>query len=307
MGTYYIKTVERFDKELRDYFESHGWKSSREFPVNFVYVAGEHVYQRNKFDTERSDWISLLWGKSVDILTNKYELHKHYPKASFLVPTKLIRDHIPRLPASFLKILKPVEGYAGTGITIVQTKEEIVQWLEKYPSKRDWVLQDYITTPALMDGHKFHMRVLVLVRKQRGYDPEVYVGKYKLCVKAEQPYVHGDWLNPKIHDTHYSGELKLFPDALPDGWTISDSEHAQERMNWDLRHLLKNEVDFKPDWNAKNGFEVFGVDILFDKKKPYILEFNNKIGGYQVIDFYAKHIVQTVLTNKSNAYFTRIL
>ena len=54
------------------------------------------------------------------------------------------------------------------------------------------------------------------------------------------------------------------------------------------------------------GFEVFGADILFDEKKPYLLEFNNKM-GHKSISFYARGFLDTVFGNTSNPYFTRIL
>lgn len=310
MGTYYIKTGQPdFDSEIKSYFEEHGWKVSKTFPVSFIYVTGEAAYQRNKFDTKRSHWISLLWGKSVDRLTNKYELHKHHPKASFLLPTKLLEqgESLPRLQSSFLKILKPVEGFSGSGITIVQSKEEITDWLSKHPNLKKWVLQDYVLTPALKDGHKFHLRVFVLVKKEHGKPPEVYVANHMVYNKAEEEYVQDDWLNSKIHDTHYKpGKQELFPDSLPDGWTESEGIKSVKKIHSILKTLLKDEVDFKPEWNAKNGFEVFGADILFDEKKPYLLEFNNKM-GHKSISFYARGFLDTVFGNTSNPYFTRIL
>lgn len=308
--SFYVKTGQPdFDEEVKDYFEERNWKQSKNFPVNFIYVTGEAAYQRNKFDTKKSNWISLLWGKSVERLTNKYELHKHHPKASFLIPTKLIDqgEALPKLPSEFLKILKPVEGFSGSGITIVQSKEEVTDWLEKHLDFKQWILQDYITSPALKDGHKFHLRVFVLVRKSHGKEREVFVANYKIYNKAEEIYKQDDWLNPKIHDTHYKpGKPVLFPTSLPDGWTSEDGTKIQRKINLILKKLLEDETEFKPEWNAKNGFEVFGVDILFDEKKPYILEFNNKM-GHKSISFYAKGILDTVLSNESNQYFTQIL
>jgi len=308
--SFYVKTGQSdFDDEVNDYFEEKGWKESKSFPVNFIYITGEAAYQRNRFDTKKSNWISLLWGKSVDRLTNKYELHKHHSKASFLIPTKLIDqgEPLPKLPSQFLKILKPVEGFSGSGISIVQSKDEITEWLAKHPDLKQWVLQDYVLFPSLKDGHKFHLRTFVLIRKAQGKEREVFVANYKIYNKAEEKYKHDDWLNPRIHDTHYKpGKPILFPTSLPDGWTMWNGEKTQKKINSILKKLLEYETEFKPEWNAKNGFEVFGVDILFDGLKPYILEFNNKM-GHKSISFYAKGILDTVLANESNQYFTRIL
>jgi hypothetical protein len=73
-----------------------------------------------------------------------------------------------------------------------------------------------------------------------------------------------------------------------------------------IKDLLQDETDFKPDWNATNGFEVFGVDVIFDKKKPYILEFNNKI-SLKGRSSYAGPIVDVILNDNSHPYFVRII
>jgi hypothetical protein len=45
--------------------------------------------------------------------------------------------------------------------------------------------------------------------------------------------------------------------------------------NW-INNPIANEKDFRPDWDAQNGFDVYGADFLFEKKQPYLLEINQR-------------------------------
>ena len=102
------------------------WQESNIFPVNFIFLQGESAYYRNKFDTKKSDWISLLKGKSKDIITNKFILHKNFNNSNFFKHADFIENnnltHL-NLPTQFIKILKPSEGFAGKGIKIVKNKK----------------------------------------------------------------------------------------------------------------------------------------------------------------------------------------
>ena len=61
-------------------------------------------------------------------------------------------------------IIKPVGGSFRKGVTVVKTWKALTDTVNKY-KWRDWVLQRFITPPALCDGRKFHFRVYVLVVK----------------------------------------------------------------------------------------------------------------------------------------------
>jgi hypothetical protein len=309
MGTFYVKTdVPEFTEKMKRRLSEYEYTESTKMPVDFLFISGQFGYYRTRFDTKRSEYISLLYGKSVETLTNKIELHKKYDDKPYLIPsTVLKKDDDIELPTRFLKILKPLGGFKGEGITIVQTKPQIKNWLEEHSQYTDWILQNYIRNPALKDGYKFHLRVLVAVVKEFRKPIRAYVSSKKFYVKAEQKYEKGDWLNSKIHDTHYKvGKTEVFPDEVPDDWSEKDSEKINKTIDSIIQDLLSSESDFKPEWNAVNGFEVFGVDIMFDKKHPYILEFNNKM-GLKGRDSYASPIVDLILRNKVEPYFTHIL
>jgi hypothetical protein len=307
METYLVATdVPEFSEKMKDKLEEFGLKEKKSVPVDFLFLSGESAYYRNKIDTKKSTWFSQLWGKSVEDLTNKITLHEKYKDADFLIDSDIITSDVPDFSRS-LKIVKPMKGFQGQGITIVTNSTQLKEWISSHSEYNEWLLQDYIRNPALKDGYKFHLRVLVLVMKEHRKPIEAYVATHKFYVKAEEKYVKGDWLNPKIHDTHYKpGKIETFPQSLPDDWKEKDGTTIDETINDMIKELLKNENDFKPIWNAKNGFEVFGVDVIFDKKKPYILEFNNKT-SLKGRALYAAPIVDVILNDKPEPYFVRII
>ena len=71
--------------------------------------------------------------------------------------------------------------------------------------------------------------------------------------------------------------------------------------------VFNNQRDFRSDWNAKNGFEIFGADIMFSNKKPYLLEINAKIsiGGHNYLII--PGIIETILDDKESEFMTKLI
>jgi len=257
--TFYIKTDEpKFTKTLKHELESRGLHEG-EFPVSFMFVSGKHAYQRNLSNTKGSQLTNLA---STLPITDKAELHKKFKGSNFIKDFEIIQ-RVPEFEG--IKILKPSDGYAGKDITIVHTPEEAKKWLETHRSK-SWLLQEYIIDPALKDGHKFHLRVPILMVKNK-----VYVFKSAQYYLAKSPYSKTD-LSTNIHDTHYNPEFEyMYPTDLPDGWKRPKNIYAM------FATVFKG-LSLKPDWNSKNAFYLFGADVMFDKRKPILLEVNDQIG-----------------------------
>lgn len=307
MPTYFVKTSESaFTDEMVKRLEERGWKYKSSMAVDFIFLEKEDAYWRNRFDTLRSGWISILQGASVAMLCNKLALHKHFEGSSFLVPTQFLKrgEDLPTISRVYPKILKPLGGFSGEGIGIIENKQQISRWIDVYPEYTDWLLQPYLKHPALRNGRKFHLRVLVLIKTT---PMQAYVANHMFYVPAEEKYVADDYDNPRIHDTHYRpGKIETFPDVLPDDWSEQDGIDTLREIQTIAHSILKGQTRFSPSWNAKRGFEVFGMDILFEKKKPYLLEFNNKM-SLKGRSSYAEGILRVVLGEDASSYFTRIL
>lgn len=62
-----------------------------------------------------------------------------------------------------LWIMKPSVANKGADISIIQDWEDVLDTLEETEDMREWVLQEYLAKPLLINrGYKFHFRVYVL-------------------------------------------------------------------------------------------------------------------------------------------------
>jgi hypothetical protein len=307
--TYCVKTEQNdFNKIMIKLLKKRGYIESNIPPIDFIFVADQYQYYRNKIDTKGSEWISLLYGKSKIEITDKSILKKKFKNENFLINGDIINinDSIPKYNEKFVKILKPLGGFAGSGIKIVQSNDEISDWIKANPKYIDWIIEDYITEPDLIDGYKFHFRVIILV-KVVNQNIEVYISNKKYYVKALEKYINGNYENKNIHDTHYKKiKIDMFPDVLPDNWNKKDADNAINDMNRIIKQIFFNNKNFYPDWNAKKGFEMFGADFIFENKHTYLLEINSKMslkGRTSIID----GLLSTILDNKPDGYFTKLI
>jgi hypothetical protein len=309
--TFYLNMEEKkFESILEKYLIELGYKRSTTFPVNFIFLSGEAIWYKNRFDAKKSEWISVITGNSKTEITNKILLHKRYENFNFIIPSKYLTQFspIPDINERTIKILKPLNGFAGSGIRIVQTKTDIKLWLDLNEKYKEWLLEDYIIDPDLKDGYKFHFRVLILVKVFQNKSFEVYISNQKFYITAKEKYKKTDWLNKNIHDTHFNQTIDylIFPKYLPDSWTKEDALLVTNNMNNIIIDIFKKQTEFQPDRNSLNSFEIFGADFIFSNKHAYLLEINDKI-GYKTAGPIIPGIIETVLLNKDNEYFTKLI
>jgi glutathione synthase/RimK-type ligase-like ATP-grasp enzyme len=228
-------------------------------------------------------------------LTNKIELHKLFPEEKFIKPFQIISlgnkdSSIEKQIDDFttIKILKPEGGYAGKGIYLVNGKDEAIYTIKHHRDTYSYryLLQDYIMEPALIQGHKFHLRVPILV-----------IGKQKFMYCKSPYYVakslfkQDNFDNKDIHDTHYNPEFSQFyPDTLPDGWG--------KKVSLTFLEKVFEKLELKPEWKSKHSYYLFGADIMFEKKNPILLEINEKI-GLKDMEFIVPDLITILLDGKT--------
>jgi hypothetical protein len=269
--------TKEIDAEIQALFKSRvpsTWREVKTNDADIVLQMGIPIIPLRT--NPRVKLLAILTGPSKEILTVKSRLYERFADYAWVPQSKTITDAVPVIRS--LKILKPTEGYRGMGITLVHTKKEAEDWIEKNEEYKEWVLQTYIQ-PATYLGHKFHLRVYLLINcSSRGVRSAWLANKYFL-VQAVKPYKNSDYGNKEIHDTHMKhGHLFLFPDQKPDGWDESMTKSAHNKVINIMKTLLNEEPNYRPDWKAQNGFQVFGADVMFQQgtNKPFILEFNTK-------------------------------
>ena len=84
-------------------------------------------------------------------------------------------------------------------------------------------------------------------------------------ITAELPYKDADYMNKKIHDTHFKSTKKnrLFPESRELGISDKEAKNIMQQM----REVLRCAYDvYKPHIastrESKYGFEVFGCDFM---------------------------------------------
>jgi hypothetical protein len=293
-----------FTKELKKELSNRNYIESSNFPVDFIFLSGEPAWYRNKFDTKKSKCINLLYGKSATNITNKILLHNKYKDMKFIIhadyinENTLLSDIISKLKNRFIKILKPLGSYSGTGNKIVRNKKQIKDWIQENTKYKEWLLEDYIIEPDLKNGYKFHFRIPLLI-KVFNKKINIYISKKYYYQIAKQKYKKSDWLNKDIHDTHFSGDNIVFPNEYPDNWNEEDANLCSNKIQNIIQTVFRNNIDFRPGWDALNGFDVYGVDIIFEKKQPYLLEINDRAG---LIPDIIPDMLSVVLDNKENGF-----
>lgn len=194
-------------------------------------------------------------------------------------------------------IYKPSQSSQGKGIFIISETNEIPRETEK------GVICKYVNNPLLINGHKFDLRVYVLVTS---VDPlRIYVYNEGLARFASFPYDNSknQIKNLYSHLTNYSINKKsdnftqnksLDERDHGNKWSISDLQNHLEKLGihmqpiWERiydavikaiisveHHLFSGQKKIQSSTRPQNCFELFGFDILLDSNfKPYILEVN---------------------------------
>lgn len=198
-------------------------------------------------------------------------------------------------------IAKPSSGRGGDGIFLVNRITDIPRW----HSNSELLVQHYITDPLLVDKKKFDLRIYVLVK---GLDPlECYFcteGMARLCTEN---YKAPDRSNRRIrymHLTNFSvnknsakyvkgedetggtGNKRLLSRLLAvlekeqgiDPKKILDQ--IKDTISKTIIGLIPYLADFarisiNPNIDQLRCFQIFGFDVLIDKKlKAWLLEVN---------------------------------
>lgn len=191
-------------------------------------------------------------------------------------------------------IVKPVASSRGNGIFIVRKPEEI-------PLVSNLLVSEYISNPYLIDGHKFDLRIYVLVTS---FHPlTVYIYNEGLSRFASEKYSDKDdtFEEQYSHLTNYSlNKLSEHfirnkcanDEDLGHKWTLGAALRRMKTDGVDTELLMIRieSVVLKTLFSVQSSitarcrnlllhskccFELFGFDILIDSDlKPWLLEVN---------------------------------
>ena len=174
-------------------------------------------------------------------------------------------------------IIKPlgVGAGGGEGIVYVTNKEELAEFTnavkrrkqskDKGGGSKEYLVSKYIRNPMLIEGKKFHLRMYFMVCMRPNHKSDWFLFEEGKIITAELPYKDADYMNKKIHDTHFKSTKKnrLFPDSRELGISDKEAKSVMQQM----REVLRCAYDvYKPHIattrESKYGFEVFGCDFM---------------------------------------------
>ncbi|KAF5223993.1 hypothetical protein ECC02_002888 [Trypanosoma cruzi] len=197
-------------------------------------------------------------------------------------------------------ILKPNSGCQGRGIVISRDPLNAVEDLDNY------IVQEYVTRPLLLEGRKFDLRVYVLLTSIRA--PSIFMfkdGLVRLCAELYEKPTDSNARNACKHLTNYAVNKHnpeyVFNDDVANGnvgnkrnfkflneWLESSGKRPEDF--WEaVAHLICKTIlvaqpqianvynsCFPRQNDGYNCFELLGFDILIDHKmKPWLMEVNH--------------------------------
>lgn len=284
-----IKIIPVPEQELKEYIQTNK-------PVDFIYLDGKYLTdpvinsvkaRLKNIVSEEKRQITLKDRLMVNLrripAAQKYTLNQ-------LEIDLLDKYYIDKISVWYkpgqIYIFKDINSYAGKGIQVVKSYDELITYIQKIIPKykplwrntlkdrfRMWVLQEYITNPLLYDGYKFHIR-WYLFYLPGGKSFKLSRGE---IATAKQPYQQADWTNTNIHDTHFQDkDGDIFPGKLKLPTGILDKIYSQID---EISNLALQIPKAKCYPESDRCYELFGMDLMItDDYQVKILEINEKIG-----------------------------
>jgi hypothetical protein len=246
---------------------------------------------------------------NMESISSKEQLHlgmeKHFPD---IYKTHIAHSHIltklwkPDFANSDVYIARPINvldekrekgevgiGYGGKDIIIIHNQKTLNQAKDLLKKYDNVLISDYITNPLLFRGHKFHIRTFLLASIINGIF-STYMLDFGRIFISKIPYVQSDWDNPNIHDTHMKSTPKdwFFPKDFTNANinrdditfdTVYKIFKQIRKIFISVSELLSKTVGLYD--NVKNGFIIFGVDLMIRDDLTVVLIECNDEGTYK--------------------------
>lgn len=286
---------------------------------NKIYYCDVNYNDRKNPTFNKCEIVNQL--ENVNPLGNKkdqYELHmKYYKKRPEYLPFTMSfsRENLDDISSLFINnpkdgplvyIVKPENDSFRNGVGLVKSKMELIAHLDEFDMYDDWIIQDYIGNPLLLNGKKFHFRIYVIYVQTRDYQV-AYLSRVGFIYTANKEFME-DTFDPDIVLSGESTPKNVF-------YVPEDFQKNFGKSKWDdvvlpqivkiTRETLTSVLDLLkcPRQNQK-CFKILGYDILIDNDyKCYLAEINArgvtyKYPNQQFLDTFYKNILKLVLPNE---------
>jgi hypothetical protein len=225
------------------------------------------------------DYFLKYYKKKPKYLPNTYAFNSNNIEP---IRDKFIKDNI--------WILKPTNSFARDGITVVNSYKLTLEWIKKNRKFNQWILQEYIRSPLLYKGKKFHIRFYCLCVK---YTNKFKAYRYKngFFYLASEKYSKNDLsLSKHLTGAKYCYVHQVYPDLekYMEKNKFKSMLEQSEKIMVDTLSICEKILDCpnKIDTNKGNCFHLFAFDLLMDTSgKLHLLEVNNGTVGMETIDY----------------------
>lgn len=151
---------------------------------------------------------------------------------------------------------------------------------KKFGYQIEWVLQEYINNPLLLNSRKFHLRGYLLYHIDSYKKPQAYYFNNYRIFTGLKPFKEGDYFNKDIHDSHFDStlkELNFDPDVIkiiPNNKLNSILEQLKI-INKSIMKIIKA----KCYSTNKSCYHLFASDIMITKDyQCKLIEVNHRPG-----------------------------
>ena len=298
-----------FNSIIKDYVDKNKFENIDE--LCDVDIRKRHLCKDSKIASQFLD---------IDFFSNKKKQYesviKYLGKRPEYLPETIMfnKNNINKLMPYFNKnkwIIKPENSLARKGVKVVNNYKDLYDHVIK-SKYNEWICQEYIENPLLIDKKKFHFRLYVLIIKsEKKFEIYTYNKGFMYFSKLEYSK---DTINK---DSHLSGEssknhVKVFPEDFFKHFSEKDyfEKIVPQFKNIAKETVLANYDNIQCINYIKNHkcFKFLGYDILIDKDfKCYLAEINARLISlkYPPENFkedYYTSILDCVLKNKCNNF-----
>lgn len=291
----FIILSEYFDiTQLANFLKKAGWKSIKisnpptqnelkKLPelVDFVWLDGKYKFGQFKPIVYHKSYLRPF--VKIEKISNKAELYilitKKYPKMAHILAKSYIYPETNLQDIEDGKyIIRPSEGYNGSGLKVVRNKTELEQNIKELRKIFDGkiVISKYLTDLILFDNKIFHIRYFIIVGIINGKYTFKKIDLY-IVVTAKENFSKERETEKEVFDSHFKyNSDDFFLEELHDYDIDTIKKNIQEIINF-IKNLIEQEIECYSE--SKNCYEILGIDLMVQKSlKVILIEVNNKVG-----------------------------
>jgi len=178
-------------------------------------------------------------------------------------------------------IVKPENSLARKGVKVISSYPNLLSWINNF-KYNEWILQEYIDDPLLINGKKFHFRVYgIIVKTNKNLKTYIYNKGFMYFAK--------NIYNKNIIDqeSHLSGEssqeqVGVYPEMFNQYF---GNRIFKTKILPKIEQIVKETVDVVSDKimcpnivEDYKCYKMIGYDILVDKNyNLYLAEINTRL------------------------------